>query len=139
MKPMHSTRTHGFISTKALMGLAGAGALSALLWFDDGEEGNSQQIEPIYEEAKVAEFRLEIVEPGEVESAENVEIKSKVKSRGSGGVSILEIIPEGTLVKKGDFLLRLDDAGLQKELLRQRISVHQANANLVKAQADVEA
>jgi RND family efflux transporter MFP subunit len=121
------------------MGLAGAGALSALLWFDDGEEGNSQQIEPIYEEAKVAEFRLEIVEPGEVESAENVEIKSKVKSRGSGGVSILEIIPEGTLVKKGDFLLRLDDAGLQKELLRQRISVHQANANLVKAQADVEA
>jgi RND family efflux transporter MFP subunit len=74
-----------------------------------------------------------------VESAENVEIKSKVKSRGSGGVSILEIIPEGTLVKKGDFLLRLDDAGLQKELLRQRISVHQANANLVKAQADVEA
>ena len=136
---MHSTRTHGFISTKALMGLAGAGALSALLWFDDGEEGNSQQIEPIYEEAKVAEFRLEIVEPGEVESAENVEIKSKVKSRGSGGVSILEIIPEGTLVKKGDFLVRLDDAGLQKELLRQRISVHQANANLVKAQADVEA
>ena len=121
------------------MGLAGAGALSALLWFDDGEEGNSQQIEPIYEEAKVAEFRLEIVEPGEVESAENVEIKSKVKSRGSGGVSILEIIPEGTLVKKGDFLVRLDDAGLQKELLRQRISVHQANANLVKAQADVEA
>ena len=136
---MHSTRTHGFISTKALMGLAGAGALSAILWFDDGEEGNSQQIEPIYEEAKVAEFRLEIVEPGEVESAENVEIKSKVKSRGSGGVSILEIIPEGTLVKKGDFLVRLDDAGLQKELLRQRISVHQANANLVKAQADVEA
>jgi HlyD family secretion protein len=121
------------------MGLAGAGALSALLWFDDGEEGNSQQIEPIYEEAKVAEFRLEIVEPGEVESAENVEIKSKVKSRGSGSVSILEIIPEGTLVKKGDFLVRLDDAGLQKELLRQRISVHQANANLVKAQADVEA
>jgi HlyD family secretion protein len=121
------------------MGLAGAGALSALLWFDDGEEGNSQQIEPIYEEAKVAEFRLEIVEPGEVESAENVEIKSKVKSRGSGGVSILEIVPEGTLVKKGDFLVRLDDAGLQKELLRQRISVHQANANLVKAQADVEA
>ena len=136
---MLSTRTHGFISTKALMGLAGAGALSALLWFDDGEEGNSQQIEPIYKEAKVAEFRLEIVEPGEVESAENVEIKSKVKSRGSGGVSILEIIPEGTLVKKGDFLVRLDDAGLQKELLRQRISVHQANANLVKAQADVEA
>ena len=127
------------MSTKALFGLAGAGVLSAFLWLNDGDEANSMQITPIYEEAKVAEFRLEIVEPGEVESAENVEIKSEVKSRGSGGVSILEIVPEGTLVKKGDFLVRLDDAGLQKELLRQRISVHQANANLVKAEADVEA
>ena len=121
------------------MGIAGASALSAFLWLNNEEQGESLQIKPIYEEAKVAEFRLEIVEPGEVESAENVEIKSQVKSRGSGGVSILEIVPEGTLVKKGDFLVRLDDAGLQKELLRQRISVHQANATLVKAQADVEA
>lgn len=121
------------------MGIAGASALSAFLWLNNEEQSESLQIKPIYEEAKVAEFRLEIVEPGEVESAENVEIKSQVKSRGSGGVSILEIVPEGTLVKKGDFLVRLDDAGLQKELLRQRISVHQANATLVKAQADVEA
>ena len=136
---MNTRLKAGFISTKALFGLAGAGVLSAFLWLNDGNEANSMQITPIYEEAKVAEFRLEIVEPGEVESAENVEIKSEVKSRGSGGVSILEIVPEGTLVKKGDFLVRLDDAGLQKELLRQRISVHQANANLVKAEADVEA
>jgi len=136
MKP---PRKNGFVSTKTLIGIAGAGALSAFLWLNNEEQGESLQIKPIYEEAKVAEFRLEIVEPGEVESAENVEIRSQVKSRGSGGVSILEIVPEGTLVKKGDFLVRLDDAGLQKELLRQRISVHQANATLVKAQADVEA
>jgi len=136
---MYTRSKAGFISTKTLMGIAGASALSAFLWLNNEEQGESLQIKPIYEEAKVAEFRLEIVEPGEVESAENVEIKSQVKSRGSGGVSILEIVPEGTLVKKGDFLVRLDDAGLQKELLRQRISVHQANATLVKAQADVEA
>ena len=36
-------------------------------------------------------------------------------------------------------MIRLDDASLQKDLLRQRISVHQANATLVKATADVEA
>ena len=51
----------------------------------------------------------------------------------------MEIVPEGSLVKKGDFLVRLDDASLQKDLLRQRISVHQAKATLVKATADVEA
>ena len=102
MKP---PRKNGFVSTKTLIGIAGAGALSAFLWLNNEEQGESLQIKPIYEEAKVAEFRLEIVEPGEVESAENVEIRSQVKSRGSGGVSILEIVPEGTLVKKGNFLV----------------------------------
>ena len=54
-------------------------------------------------------------------------------------LSILEIVPEGKVVEKGDFLVRLDDASLQKDLLRQRISVHQSKATLVKANADVEA
>ena len=85
------------------------------------------------------EFKLEFVEPGEIESAENIEIRSEVRSRSSSGISILEIVPEGTVVKKGDFLVRLDDATLQKDLLRQRISVHQAKAALVKATADYEA
>jgi multidrug efflux pump subunit AcrA (membrane-fusion protein) len=68
-----------------------------------------------------------------------VEIKSEVRSRSSSGTSIIEIVPEGTVVKEGDFLVRLDDASLQKDLLRQRISVHQAKATLVKATADLEA
>ena len=129
----------GFVSSKTIVSLAGAGALSLLWWMNIDEESSALEIQPLFEEAKIAEFKLEITEPGEVKSAENVEIKSEVKSRGSGGVSILEIVPEGTLVKKGDFLVRLDDASLQKDLLRQRISVHQANATLVKATADVEA
>ena len=36
-------------------------------------------------------------------------------------------------MEKGDFLVKLDDASLQKDLLRQRISVHQSKASLVKA------
>ncbi|MEL0098755.1 MAG: hypothetical protein VW907_04295, partial [Opitutae bacterium] len=129
----------GFVSSKTLVSLAGAGALSLLWWMNIDEESSTLEIQPLFEEAKIAQFKLEITEPGEVKSAENVEIKSEVKSRSSGGVSILEIVPEGTLVKEGDFLVRLDDASLQKDLLRQRISVHQANATLVKATADVEA
>ena len=51
----------------------------------------------------------------------------------------MEIVPEGTVVQKGDFLVRLDDAVLQKDLLTKRISVHRARAALVKAKAGVEA
>ena len=132
-------KNRGFVSTKALMGLAGAGALSLLLWMSGDEDSLVADIQPLFEDVKVSDFVLEFVEPGEIESAENVEIKSEVRSRSSSGTAILEIVPEGKLVKKGDFLVRLDDASLQKDLLRQRISVHQTKATLVKATADVEA
>ena len=127
------------MSTKTLMGLAGAGALSLLWWMSGDEDSLVADIQPLFEEVKVSDFVLEFVEPGEIESAENVEIKSEVRSRSSSGTAILEIVPEGKVVEKGDFLVRLDDASLQKDLLRQRISVHQSKATLVKATADVEA
>ena len=127
-----------FISLKTLVGIAGAGALSVVWWFYGGVEISDQTIQPLFAEAEIGAFSLEIIEPGEIESAENIEINCEVRSRSSGGVSILEIVPEGTMVKKGDFLVRLDDASLQKDLLQQRISVHQSKATLVKATADVE-
>lgn len=132
-------KNQGFVSTKALMGLAGAGALSLLWWVSGTDDSLDTEIQPLFEEVTSSDFVLEFIEPGEIESAENVEIKSEVRSRSSAGTSILEIVPEGTVVKKGDFLVRLDDASLQKDLLRQRISVHQSKATLVKATADVEA
>ena len=132
-------KNQGFVSTKALMGLAGAGALSLLWWVSGTDDSLDTEIQPLFEEITTSDFVLEFIEPGEIESAENVEIKSEVRSRSSAGTSILEIVPEGTVVKKGDFLVRLDDASLQKDLLRQRISVHQSKATLVKATADVEA
>ena len=132
-------KNRGFVSTKTLMGLAGAGALSLIWWVSGDEDSLDAEIQPLLEEVKVGDFVLELVEPGEIESAENVEIKSEVRSRSSSGTAILEIVPEGKVVEKGDFLVRLDDASLQKDLLRQRISVHQSKATLVKANADVEA
>lgn len=131
--------TKGFVSTNTLVGLAGAGVISLLWWFSNDDDSSENEVQPLFEAVQFAEFKLELIEPGEIESAENIEIKSEVRSRSYSGVSILEIVPEGSLVKKGDFLVRLDDASLQKDLLRQRISVHQAKATLVKATADVEA
>ena len=109
--------THGFVSGKTLLGLAGAGALSFVWWLTGDEKTLESEVQPLFETVQASEFRLELVEPGEIESAENIEIKSEVRSRSSAGVSILDIVPEGTQVKKGDFLVRLDDASLQKDLL----------------------
>ena len=132
-------KPNGFVSTKTLVGLASAGILSFAWWAMHDDSSVDGEIQPLFEKVTKGEFKLEFTEPGEIESAENIEINCEVKSRSSAGVSILEIVPEGTVVQKGDFLVRLDDAVLQKDLLTQRISVHRARAALVKAKADVEA
>ncbi len=136
---MIATSKSGFISSKVLLGLASAGVVSFAWWMMGDTSNENLSIQPLLEEVTSSEFVLEITEPGEIESAENVEIRCEVRSRSSSGISILEIVPEGTLVKKGDFLVRLDDAALQKDLLQQRIAVHQSRASLVKARADREA
>lgn len=133
------SKTKGFVSAKALLGIACAGMISFAWWMLDSPSPADGELVPLFEKVIKGEFKLEFTEPGEIESAENVEIICEVKSRSSSGVSILEIVEEGRVVEKGDFLVRLDDAVLQKDLLSQRILVHKSRASLVKAKAEVEA
>ncbi len=132
-------KTKGFVSAKALTGIACAGMISFAWWMLDSSSSADGEIEPLFGKVIKGEFKLEFTEPGEIESAENVEIVCEVKSRSSSGVNILEIVEEGRVVEKGDFLVRLDDAVLQKDLLSQRILVHKSRASLVKTKAEVEA
>ncbi|MBT3567282.1 MAG: hypothetical protein HN494_00420, partial [Opitutae bacterium] len=133
------TRRRGFAAAKTLIGLASGGLVVVGWWLMTAGESEEVLPDALFEQVVRKEFRLEIVEPGEIESAHNVDVLCEVKSRNSAGVNILEIVPEGSQVKKGDFLVRLDDSALQKDLLTQRIDVHQAKASLVQAEADYEA
>lgn len=84
-------------------------------------------------------FVEEVVERGEVASSENVEIRCMVQSKSTLGTAIIEIVPEGTYVQKGDFLVKLDDSALQSELVQQRITCHTTRAMLTEARAEFEA
>lgn len=139
IKNLRKPRRRGFAATKAVIGLASGGVVVVAWWLLTGGEREELLPEALFEQVVRKEFRLEIVEPGEIESAHNVDVLCEVKSRNSAGVNILEIVPEGSQVEAGDFLVRLDDSALQKDLLTQRIDVHQAKAALVQAEADVEA
>lgn len=139
IKNLRKPRRRGFAAAKAVIGLASGGVVVVAWWLLTGGESEKVLPEALFEQVVRKEFRLEIVEPGEIESAHNVDVLCEVKSRNSAGVNILEIVPEGSQVAAGDFLVRLDDSALQKDLLTQRIDVHQAKAALVQAEADVEA
>ncbi len=83
-------------------------------------------------------FIHDVTERGEVQSYSNVELRCEVQSRNMSGVAIIEIVPEGTLVKKGDFLVQLDDSALQTDRTAQQIAVSSSAALVSQAVNDLE-
>ena len=79
------------------------------------------------------DFELTVTERGEVESFDLIEVRSLVKAKNSTGTAILRIVPEGTAVKKGDFLVELDSSALEADRLTQQIAVNTAQAAVVEA------
>ncbi len=83
-------------------------------------------------------FEYQVSAQGEVESAVNEQVRCEVHSESSYWIRILEVVPEGKLVKPGDFLVRLDSSGLEADRDRQRIVCEQAKAALIQAQTRYE-
>lgn len=79
------------------------------------------------------DFSLDITERGEIQSAGGVEVKSQVKSQNAAGNAILKIVPEGTQVEPGDFLVQLDSSALEESRLLQQINVNTAEAAVIEA------
>lgn len=100
--------------------------LPKLSWGGTGEK-------PLTYQVVRGEFVSEVLERGDVESASNVEIQCEVESQGNG-VMILRIVPEGTYVQPGDFLVELDSSSLRDRFTQQQITVANARANLIQAQ-----
>lgn len=84
------------------------------------------------------EYVHDVSVKGELESSANVEVKCEVEARSFGRIKILEIVPEGTHVEKGDFLVRLDSSPLEDLCNKQEITCNTSDARVVEATADFE-
>jgi len=87
---------------------------------------------------KKGEFRIEIETTGELEA------KNSVKISGPGGlrnfqvwqVTIQNIVDEGTVVKKGDWVATLDRSEFQNKYAQKQIDFEKANSKFVQTQLD---
>lgn len=86
-------------------------------------------------EVTLGPFINRVLEQGEIESSSSIEVRCEVRSRVTSGTNILEIVPEGTRVKVGDFLVKLDDAALQTELVQQQITCSGSESQAIEAEA----
>ena len=93
--------------------------------------------EPMFHQVAEGPFDHIVLEQGEIESSSNNEVKCEVKGRGGSGTPILSVIPEGTLVKKGETLCQLDSSALDQDAKNQRIIVSSAESAVISAEAAV--
>ncbi len=80
-----------------------------------GFETTAIQVET--SEVRNGEFIIDVVTVGEIKAHKSTVVTAPSNIRGS--LQIVEIVPEGTQVKKGDFLLRFDIASLESDLIQR--------------------
>lgn len=143
-RPFRSNRAGSIESTLAVsfVGLIAIGCLAHFVvgslnstltgFFDD-----KPTLDYLSTKAFRAPFVHMVLERGEVESSSNVEVRCEVKSR-STGINIIEIVPEGKWVEKGEFLVRLDDSILQTSLIEQQIVCSNSEAATIEAEAKLD-
>jgi multidrug resistance efflux pump len=115
----------------AALVVAGAGTAAVLVpWRRDSDD---LKVDAVLHTVERVMFEHSVVEPGEVESSANVEIRCEVQSRNSTGTVILKIVPAGTLVQPGDILIEFDGSALEAELTSQQIIVSNSEALVIQS------
>lgn len=80
-----------------------------------------------------SDLTVTIVEQGTLESSNNTEVKSKVR----GFNTVTWVVEVGTIVKKGDELVRLDTKAIEENVSLNKTNVHTARATLERTKANV--
>jgi multidrug efflux pump subunit AcrA (membrane-fusion protein) len=119
------------LSAAAFLTLAIAAA-GGIWWWVQNRDASSDDVVLLHTVER-DDFELTVTERGEVEAYDVTEIRSLVKSNNTTGTAILRIVPEGTVVKKGDFLVELDSSVLAAQRTTQKILVNAAKAAEVEA------
>lgn len=84
---------------------------------------------------KRADVIISVAGFGVVESRDNLDVACGVP----GSPTVLEVVPDGSLVRKGDLLVRLDGAELKRGIADQKRALAEAEAAAVQANKEAQA
>ncbi len=119
--------------TKWITAIGAIVILSALAYVGWRSSSSTETNQPTLElaVASVSSFEITTTATGELEARNQVEVRSKLET--SAGV--IELVPEGSRVKKGDVLIRLDTASIEDQLNDRRIRVNDAQLEVNNAES----
>ena len=110
--------------------------LAALGWY--GRQiftGKQRRSDPIVAKVVRADLPILVTERGELESSVSIIGRCEVEGER---VKITKILPEGTIVKKGQDVVWLDSEPFSKEFAKQEITWKQAEGKAKAAKGDLE-
>lgn len=136
-RPRRSNR-RGAIVPIMIAGIMALGGLAFLMYWTFFRSGDDAVVDAILKPVIKGEFVAKVLDQGEVQSAENIEIKCQVGSR-NGNVTVIDAVKEGTKVYEGDWLISLDSTAFEKELEQQKLAVSNAQTQVIQSNAQLEA
>jgi len=134
--------------TFALGAVCVMSALSLFGWWMLGRGGNDETLDFLTTTVSEGPYDFVVIEQGTVESATNTELRCQVRSRGGGGggserggggglggssTTIMDVVPEGSMVNEGDICVELDSSSLLLEENSQKIQVSNRESLLAQA------
>ncbi len=91
---------------------------------------SSKSVTYNWTDVRRGDFPVIISETGSLKSANPVQIKAPNAFRQS--LQILDIVPEGTIVKEGDYLLTFDSSTIQDQVTSQEEQIELAQNDLIR-------
>ena len=125
---------HGGVAAKLVVTVVVLALIGAAGWYWYQQQEQPVAEQPITVKVVRGQFVAHVLDQGEIQSSENVEIRCEVKQR-STPLRVLDLIPEGTQVSAGDFLLRLETTSFETELEQQKIILANARTQVIQAEA----
>ena len=92
---------------------------------------------PLAVPVRKAELRVVVTERGNLESVETIDGICEVQSP-TGQVKIIQLVPEGSKVKKGDVVCTFDSADIEKNISQQQVKVNQAESKVETTSQELE-
>jgi multidrug efflux pump subunit AcrA (membrane-fusion protein) len=115
---------------------AGIIILIIIVYFLFFRDSNVQQV---WVKAKKGVFQIEVVTTGELIAQNSDKIMGPIglnNLRGFNDVKILDIIPDGTVVKEGDFVASLDPTELLNRVKDEETNLEKSNQTLLSTKLD---
>ena len=131
----------GFLSSKILAAGAVVVAAGVAWWFlgpATGSLADQRSTLPTFTVLQ-GDLIIDAVEPGNIEAGDAQVIRSQVEGR----TTIIDIVPEGTIITPQDveeqrILLRLDASSLEDRLIQQEITLEGAKASYAEASTGLD-